>query len=122
MRDQVEQITMFAGGGVGPFAGGALAAVRPAQPDEQAAARRVGDVADQPVAAFAMAVGEIVAAHRLGIARETVGQVGGVRRHGDRLTPPPDPRCGRAGSVPSTHREWRDHSHRSARTGAASTR
>ena len=29
-RDQVEKITMFAGGGVGPFAGGALAAVRPA--------------------------------------------------------------------------------------------
>ena len=94
----------------------------PLEPDKQAAARRVGDIADQPIAAFAMAVGEIVAAHRLGIARETVGQIGGVRRHGDRLTPPPDPRCGPAGSVPSMHREWRDHSHRSARTGAASTR
>ena len=26
-RDQVEKITMFAGGGIGPFAGGTLAAV-----------------------------------------------------------------------------------------------
>ena len=77
-RDEVEEITMFAGGGVGPFAGGALAAVGSAQADEQAATRRVGDVADQPVAAFAMPVGEIVAANRLGIARETVGQVGGM--------------------------------------------
>ena len=77
-RDQVEKITMFAGGGVSPFAGGALAAVRTVEPDEQAAPRRVGNVADQPIAALAMAVGEIVAAHRLGIARETVGQIGGV--------------------------------------------
>ena len=79
--DEVEQIAMLAGGGIGPFAGGALRC-RTAQADEQAAARRVGDIADQPVAALAMAVGEIVAAHRLGIARETVGQFGGVRRHG----------------------------------------
>ena len=39
------------------------------------------DIADQPVAALAAAVGEIVAAHRLGIARETVRQFGGVARH-----------------------------------------
>ena len=76
--DEVEEITMLTGGGVGPFAGGALAAVGSTQADEQAATRRVGNVADQPVAAFAMPVGEIVAANRLGIARETVGQVGGM--------------------------------------------
>ena len=38
-------------------------------------------VADQPVAALAAAVGEIMAAHRLGIARETVRQFGGIERH-----------------------------------------
>ena len=70
---------MFAGGGVGPFAGGAPAAVRTVEPDEQAASWCVGNVADQPIASFAMAVGEIVAAHRLGIARETVGQIRRVR-------------------------------------------
>ena len=75
--DEVEQIAMLAGGGVGPFAGGALAAVGTAQTHEETAAGRVGDIADQPVAALAMAVGEVVAAHRLGIARETMGQICG---------------------------------------------
>ena len=44
------------------------------QPDEHRAAGRVPDVADQPVAAVATAVGEIVAAHRLGLAREAMRQ------------------------------------------------
>src|SRR5579871_4972905 len=73
--DEVEQIAMFAGGGVGPFAGGAFAAVGTAQTHEEAAAGRVGDIADQPVTALAMAVGEVVAAHRLGITRETMSQI-----------------------------------------------
>ena len=77
---------MFAGRGVGPFAGGALAGFRSLEPHEQGAAGRVADIADQPVAALAAAVGEIVAAHRLGIARETVRQFGGVAA---RITPPP---------------------------------
>ena len=51
-RDQVEKIAMFAGGGIGPFAGGTPAAVRTAQPDKEAAAPRVGDITDQPAAAF----------------------------------------------------------------------
>ncbi len=76
-RNEVQKIAMFARGGVRPLAGCTLAAVRSAQADEEAAARSVGDIADQPVSAFAMAVGEIMAAHRLGIARETAGQVGG---------------------------------------------
>ena len=73
---------MFAGGGVGPFAGGAFAGFRTAQPDEHRAARRVLDVADQPVAALAATVGEIMAAHRLGLARETVRQFTRISRHG----------------------------------------
>ena len=70
---------MLAGGGVGPFAGRSLR--RLLQPDEHRAARRVARVADQPVAALAPAIGEIVAAHRLGLARETMRQFGSVARH-----------------------------------------
>ena len=73
---------MLAGGGVGPFAGCSFAVQRPEQADIEAASRRVRDIADNPVAAFAVAVREIVAAHGLGDARETVGEVGGVGGHG----------------------------------------
>jgi hypothetical protein len=75
--DEIEQVAVFARGGVSPLAGGALAAVRPLEPDEQAAPRRVRNITDQPVSPLAAAVGEIVAAHRLGIARETVSEIGG---------------------------------------------
>ena len=118
-RDEVEKVAMLAGGGVGPLAGGALAMVRSAQADKQAAAAGVGDIADQPVAALPMAVGEIVTAHRLGVAREAAGQVRGVRRHGCLLTPP-GRRPGRSGSVPSVQRGSRDRRRRSARTDGAS--
>jgi hypothetical protein len=72
---------VIAGRRVGPFAGRTLAAFRSFQPEEQGAAGRISHVADQPVAALAAAVREIVTAHRLGIARETVRQFGGVERH-----------------------------------------
>ena len=74
--DHVEQVAMLAGGGVGPFAGRPFR--RLLEPDEHGAARRVAHVAHQPVAAFAPSGGEVVAAHRLGVARETVGQFGRV--------------------------------------------
>jgi len=50
---------MFAGGGVGPLACRALAGFGSTQADEEAAARRVGGVADQPIDALAATVGEI---------------------------------------------------------------
>ena len=80
--DDVEQIAMFAGRGVGPFARGALARSRPLQPDEEGAPWRVADIAHQPVAALPPAIGEVVTTHRLGIARETVRQIGGLMAHG----------------------------------------
>ncbi len=80
--NDVEQIAVFAGRRVGPFASGALAGVRSFQPDEKGAPWRVADIADQPVAAFSSAVGEVVAARRLGIARETVRQIGSLMAHG----------------------------------------
>ncbi len=73
---------MLAGRRVRPFASGALAGVRPSQPHEKGPPWRVADIANQPVAAFSSAVGEVVAAHRLGIARETVRQIGGSMAHG----------------------------------------
>ena len=79
LADHVEQVAVLARGGVGPFAGRSLR--RLLQPDEHGASRCIADVTDQPVAAFAPAVGEVVAAYRLGLARETVRQFGSVARH-----------------------------------------
>jgi hypothetical protein len=79
--DEVEEIAMLAGGGVGPFAGGAFPAVRPREANEQATAGSVGHVADDPVATSASTVGEVAAAHRLGITRETACQITGLRSH-----------------------------------------
>ena len=47
---------MLAGGGISPFAGGAFPAVRSNEANEQAAAGRVPDVADDPVATPGVAV------------------------------------------------------------------
>ena len=73
---------MLAGRGIGPFAGGAGADVGAVKPDIEAAARRVHDVAGDPVMAAAASVGEIVAAHGLGVAREAARQIGGLADHG----------------------------------------
>ena len=73
---------MFAGRRVRPLASGPLAGFGPVQPHEEGAPWRVADIANQPVAALPPAVGEVVAAHRLGIARETVRQIGGLMAHG----------------------------------------
>jgi len=79
--DEVEEITVLAGSSVSPFAGSALPAVGPCEANEQAAARRVRNIADDLVATPAMALREVMAAHRLGITRETARQIGGLRRH-----------------------------------------
>src|SRR5208283_570611 len=67
---------------VRPFAGGAAAGSGPAQAHIKAAPRRVVNVADQPVAALAAAVGKIVAADRLGMFGEAARDVGNAVRHG----------------------------------------
>ena len=72
---------MLAGSSVGPFAGGALPAVRPGEAHVQAAPRRVRDIADDPVATPATAVREVTAAHCFGITRETACQISGLRSH-----------------------------------------
>jgi hypothetical protein len=72
---------MLAGGGVGPFAGGAAAGFGSLESDEHRAARCVAHVADEPITALAPAIEEIMTAHRLGFARETVRQVGSIARH-----------------------------------------
>src|SRR5215207_9394307 len=101
---------MLSGGGVGLLASGALAMDGTTQADEQAAAFGVGNIADQPVAPLPTAVGEIVTAHCLGVAREAAGQVRGVRGHVSLLTLA-GRRPGRPGSAPSIQRgvpaRWR---------------
>ncbi len=79
LTDDVEQVAVLAGGGIGPFAGWTLGQLF--QPDEHGTAWRIAGVADQPIAAFAPAIGEIVAAYRFGLARETVRQFGSVAGH-----------------------------------------
>ena len=79
--NDVEQVAMVAGSGVGPFAGGALPGFSALQPDEERAAGRVANVADHPIATLAATVREIAAAHRLGVARETARQVRRLLRH-----------------------------------------
>lgn len=74
--DDVEQIAMFAGGGVGPFAGRPFRGFL--EPYEHGAARCVANIAHQPVTALPPSGGEVVTAHRLGITCETVRQFGGV--------------------------------------------
>ena len=76
--DQVQEIAMLAGGGIGPFAGGAGAELGAVEPDIEAAARRVHHVAGDPVMAAAASFGEVVAAHRLGIARKAACQIAGL--------------------------------------------
>ena len=80
--DDIEEVAVIAGRRVGPFAGRTLSGFRPFQPDEQGAAGCIPHVADQPVASLAATVGEIMAAHRLGIARKPVRQFGGIERLG----------------------------------------
>jgi len=79
--NDIEQITVFTRAGVGPFAGGAFTGLDAFEPDEHGTARGISHVAHQPIAVFAATIEEIVAAHRLGIARETVCQFGSVVAH-----------------------------------------
>jgi len=57
------------------------AGVRPAQPHKHRPAGRVADVAHRPVAALASTLGEVMAADRLGVAREAARQLGSVAGH-----------------------------------------
>ncbi len=62
---------------ISPFAGGARTGLRSRETDIEAAAGRVPDIAHQPVMAVAAAVGKVVAADGLGVAREAPRQLGG---------------------------------------------
>ena len=74
LADDVQQVAVLAGGLVGPLAG--LAGRDEA--DVQRAAGGALDVAADPVAALLAAARQVVAAHRLGVARKRGGQFGGV--------------------------------------------
>ena len=55
--------------------------VQPAEPDEHRPAGRVANVAHRPVAALAPSIGQVMAADRLGGAREAPRQLGSVAGH-----------------------------------------
>ena len=73
--DQVQQIAVFAGRGIAPFAGGAGSTVGTGEPHIKAAPRRVVGIAGDPVTAASASVRQIMAAHRLGLAREAARQL-----------------------------------------------
>ena len=91
--DDIEQIAIFTALRIGPFTGCPFAGLRPDKANKHRPARIVLHIANLPVvallatvrqimAALAMAGGEIVAAHRLGLLAETLRQFGGVEtRH-----------------------------------------
>ena len=70
---------MLAGRGVGPLAGGPLRRIL--EPHEHRAARGIVDITNQPIPPLALAIGKVVAAHRLGLAREAICQFGGIAGH-----------------------------------------
>ena len=76
LADHVEEVSMLAGGGVGPFPGRAFGQVL--EPDVHRAALGVTGIAHLPVVALATAVAEIVAAHRLGLSAEMLRKIGCV--------------------------------------------
>jgi hypothetical protein len=80
-RDEIEKIAILSRAAIRPFSGCAFAGQWPEQADVEAASRRVGDIANDPVAALAASVGKIVAAHGLGIVREAAGDLGSIRIH-----------------------------------------
>jgi hypothetical protein len=80
--DQIEQIAIFTGRRIGPMAGSARAVIGTLQADIKAAARRILDIADDPVTARTASLGEVVTAHGLGIARKAARQIASLADHG----------------------------------------
>ena len=70
---------MLAGRSIGPFAGGPFR--RLLKTHKHRATRCIVDITDQPVPSLSPAVGEIVSAHRFGLAREPMRQLGSVAGH-----------------------------------------
>ena len=61
--------------------GGARTGFRPTEPDEHRPAGRIANVAHRPVATLPAPVGQVMAAHRLGIAGEATRQFGSAAGH-----------------------------------------
>ena len=86
--DEVEEVAVLAGGGVGPLAGDAGRR----EADEEGAPPGAADVAGGPVSAVLAAVGEIAPADLLGARAEGGGDGGGVHgAHPARMTAPAKP-------------------------------
>src|SRR3546814_17214626 len=106
-RDDVEQVAMFAGGGVGPFTRRAASVLRSCKTDIEAAPRRVAGVADQPITALAIPLRQIVTTHRLGLIAETVCEITALIRQTDHhaAARSPTPGLGQPSPHPYTRAE-----------------
>ena len=74
VANDIEQVAVFAGGGVGPFAGRA----RAVQAHVQRAPAGAVEIPGHPITALAAAVGQVAAADGFGATRERGGGLGGV--------------------------------------------
>jgi hypothetical protein len=67
---------------IGPFAGGARSVIGALQPDIKASSGRILDITDDPIAAGAMSVGQVMTAQGFGVAREAACQIASGADHG----------------------------------------
>ncbi len=73
--DDIEEITMFAGGTVGELSGGTRPRCGPGQPHEQRSARVVLQISDDPVGAFPPSSGKVVTTNAFGMGRKLTQEV-----------------------------------------------
>jgi hypothetical protein len=74
--DDVEQIAVFSGRGIGLLASCSLPPMTLAQPNEHGPAARLVNVTDDPIAANAPAIGKILPADEFGPLGEPAGEIG----------------------------------------------
>jgi hypothetical protein len=73
--DDVQEVAMLTGGEVDPLSGRAVTTVGAFEAHRKAAARGIFDVADAPGVALATPIGEIGAAHGLGVVCEAAREI-----------------------------------------------
>ena len=73
--DDVKEITMLGGRGVGPFSSSAFAEFRSEKPNIHRVPWRIHDVANDPIPAGAAAVGKIVPTNGFGIPGESPREI-----------------------------------------------
>ena len=120
--DEVEQVAMFAGGCIDPFACGAACRGARLQSHVEASPRRTGDVADHPVTPLAATLGQIVATNLLGARAQPLGDVACLMGNTGHVRPPSGRRFVQSGNARRVCRRSTRHRRPEERTAAASKR